>query len=389
MILNDLEDHLRSTKGMPPLDRRISSGSSTHGPGVGGVFTKARRPSFSNIADVGASPRPMRRINSVPSACSGLSVLGSMEAGTGTSVPPARPPIVGTGGVGALQRAHSNRALHPYAAPAPPPAAAPPQARRCRMFIELEQCWCPRRLDGVWEETHHWNWAFEQERVANFEKKFGVTGKGSSGSFKDKKQGKAGKSSKERAGWSQPHLPTISARALVALYEGLNERNVLLDVSGPTLQEVAGHIAHALVESGQLEGWLMEEAAKLIGARSGAATKVFDSVSSPRLTAQLDLSPQVDEEAFDLLIAHTDLVSSPSLAFARLAEPIQVQKAVLVRPRAARPAERARRWCRRRLAAIMLDEDFVEASARARPTTFTAPESYLEWPPCSALQIQR
>ena len=63
------------------------------------------------------------------------------------------------------------------------------------MFIELEQC-----VDGVWAETHHWNWAFEQKRL----------------------------SSSEGGGWSRPHLPTISARALVELHERLGAHNVLL-----------------------------------------------------------------------------------------------------------------------------------------------------------------
>lgn len=76
--------------------------------------------------------------------------------------------------------------------------------RRCRMFIELEQY-----RAGVWSETHHWNWAFEQEAT------------------------------NDSGGWSLPHLPTISAKALVALYKGLGEHNVLLDVQGTTFPEVA------------------------------------------------------------------------------------------------------------------------------------------------------
>ena len=82
-----------------------------------------------------------------------------------------------------------------------PPAETPASIR---MFIELEQC-----LAGEWQETHHWNWAFEQEAT------------------------------KDGAGWSLPHLPTISAKALMALYKGLGEHNVLLNVPGTTFPEVA------------------------------------------------------------------------------------------------------------------------------------------------------
>lgn len=137
---------------------------------------------------------------------------------------------------------------------------------------------------------------------------------------------------RSEGGWSQPHLPEISARALVALYEGFEEANVLLDLLGASLGDIAAQIASAMVASGQLDSSLLEQAAQLIGSRAGTKA-VVDSGATPPPFGQLDLSPDIDEEVFDLLIVHTDLVDRPALAFARLAEPLQLgcEKAAPVR----------------------------------------------------------
>ena len=49
-----------------------------------------------------------------------------------------------------------------------------------------------------------------------------------------------------------------------------------------------------------------------------------DSLPSSKRAA-LDLSPDSDEEAFELLVANVSFISAPVMAFARLANPIQVR----------------------------------------------------------------
>jgi hypothetical protein len=75
-----------------------------------------------------------------------------------------------------------------------------PRTRR-RLFIELEQ---QKKGSKEWAETHHWNWAFAQEAKTN-------------------------------GSWRRPHLPTVSARSLMLLHEGLGSHNVLLDAKATSL----------------------------------------------------------------------------------------------------------------------------------------------------------
>jgi len=282
VVMAEVEDHLRSTKGMTPLDPTRKNGSAHGGSSWQREQKKQRRPSFADALTTEAG------MLSTPSE--------------------------------AIARGKTPR-----------PSAETPVAS-IRMFIELEQC-----LAGEWQETHHWNWAFEQEAT------------------------------KDGAGWSLPHLPTISAKALMALYKGLGEHNVLLNVQGATFPEVAKSISSAFVRTGHLDVALQQRATDLIASRTGATPHAAPSSPRPNL---LDLSPDLGEEAFDLLIVHTDIVNEPALAFVRMATPIDYgcEKAAPVRfifallaPLSRAGAKSGAVQMATALAALMLDQDFVAA----------------------------
>ena len=165
--------------------------------------------------------------------------------------------------------------------------AAPPAEPR--VFIELEQF----GSDQKWDETHHWNWALGQELDAT-------------------------------GGWTRPHLPTISARALIALYEGLGEHNILLDLpSIGTFADAARSMLSRLVDGGMLTGTQLESALSVIAARQ-PCTADGASQGAVQYVAPTVLSPDKDEEAFELLLAHVDFVTKPTMSFARFVEPIEI-----------------------------------------------------------------
>ena len=68
-----------------------------------------------------------------------------------------------------------------------------------------------------WVLTHHWNWAFAQEAMQD-------------------------------GNWRKPHLPTVSAKALVVLHQGLGVHNVLLDVEAANLSGAVGLMLNHLVQ---------------------------------------------------------------------------------------------------------------------------------------------
>lgn len=294
VVLAEVEDHLRSTQGLPRRESSVN-GNMSH------LGSLRRRPS----SDV---------LNATVGSVNGADADAAQRAGrVGT---PEGFAVSDTDRAGAVGRSAT-----------PKPAGA-------GMFIELEQC-----VEGVWSETHHWNWAFEQ-------------------------------SARGGGGWSRHTLPKISAPALVALYEGLGEHNVLLDVPGTTFLEVAPALASALASSGALDPSFEPTALELLASRIGAVPHGDASlgVTSPRPDGDvIDLSPDGDEEACELLIAHTDIVRQPALAFARLQTPIQLgcEKAAPVRFIFAllAPTTQQERSVQvaTAFAAVMLDEDFVSA----------------------------
>jgi Na+/H+ antiporter NhaA/mannitol/fructose-specific phosphotransferase system IIA component (Ntr-type) len=329
VILGNLEDHLRSTKGMPKVPKkgstpkgaerkshrgadRNSAASHTAGPGADRGL--ARRPSFADIMQ--ESPLVgRRRLGGEVSPSPGdlLANVGAL-------------PSADTAGLAGLGASSLDALSHG-------PAVVPSEPVHRRMFIELEQC-----IDGEWVETHHWNWAFEQE----------VDGGG--------------------GGWCAPHLPTISARALVDLFEGLSPSNVLLDLEGASFAELARPLARAFVQSRQLASYHEADARAVLTSRSSSKVRTVEQLGSVRAdVVQLDLSPEVNEEAFAMLVAHTDVVKSPAMAFARLATPIQLgcEKAAPVRfifTLLAPPTHRMHSvQLATAFAAIMLDMDFAAA----------------------------
>jgi len=286
VILGNLEDHLRSTKGMRKVDHRAVD----------------RQYSFKGSSN-GASPAPQRRgLPRRPSFkdITESSVVARRGLGGGASPAPGEM-AVNVGQLSITEGAGlEGLGAQPSDALSLPPTAAQTgmvfEPVHRRMFIELEQC-----IEGEWVETHHWNWAFEQE----------TDGRG--------------------GGWSAPHLPTISARALVDLYEGLSPSNVLLEVEGTSFADLARPLAKAFVQSRQLASYREADARAVLTSRSVSKIRTVDSVGSAG--GALDLSPEANEEAFDLIIAHTDVVNAPAMAFARLATPIQLgcEKAAPVR----------------------------------------------------------
>jgi len=247
--------------------------------------------------------------------------------------------------------------------------------------IALVQC-----VNGVWAETHHWKFAFASE----------VEGGG---------------------GWTKPHLPTISVRALLSLYEELTEANVRtgslrnrappsalpfssiathapstlrmslcthvprpqppppaqvnLNVAAAAFPDAARAIVAGFVASGRLPPALEQAAYEIIASRTAAsltdASGTIVGRSAPVGPIHPDLSPEADEEAFDLLVAHSDLVDTLCVAFMRLLTPIQMgcRKLapcrflfVLLAPKAhaARSVAMATTF-----GAVMLDDDCVSA----------------------------
>lgn len=89
-------------------------------------------------------------------------------------------------------------------------------------------------------------------------------------------------------------------------------------------------VSSAFVRSGHLEAALQQRVSDLIASRTGATPHAAASPPGPDL---LDLSPELDEEAFNLLIVHTDIVDELALAFVRMAVPIEFgcEKAAPVR----------------------------------------------------------
>ena len=291
VIVDAIEAHLRSTKGLPQRESSFNAAGSAHD--GGSLHSGAASASGGHYYQVGS----LQRRNSYKDHLESLAHDGS----------------------GGETLAATASGL---------PSMAASGTRRCRLFIELDQC-----LNGEWSETHHWNWALQQEAS---------TGSG--------------------GGWSQPRLPTISARALVRLHEGLDERNVILDVPGGTLAEVASAIVDAFIRTG-LDPSLRQQVLRIISSRL-KARPFAGAVASPR-PGLLDLSPAEDEEAFEMLLVHTDLVTKPVFAFLHLATPIQVgcEKATPVRFLFAliAPVDERERSVRlaSAFAAIMLDEDFL------------------------------
>ena len=240
VIRGDLEDLLRSTKGMPPVRR---DGSLPHGAAPHAARQASKtRPDLS-IATPNATP------NATPSTERRASRGAELTIDVGGA------PLHFEGGASdALSpRDDAPAAAHPATSAALVPAAAADEialstaeqgpheqglGRHLRMFIELEQC-----IHGQWLETHHWNWAFEQE----------ASGGG---------------------GWSAPHLPTVSARALVQLYEGLTGANVLLDAPGTTLPEVATTLTAAFVRTGHLDANRQSRATEILCSRLGSTLKM-------------------------------------------------------------------------------------------------------------------
>jgi hypothetical protein len=176
--------------------------------------------------------------------------------------------------------------------------------------------------------THHWNWAFGQEMTRN-------------------------------GAWTRPHLPTISARALVHLLEDLGAHNVLLDCQGSSLHEVASHIGEHLVSSDGLAPHLREQVVEIIRSRSSTVANAVGANAHELLEpsrkptsggaepvvhagagggggggggahaappapasasrVMVDLSPDEDEEALELLVANVSFVPMhrPLMAFVR------------------------------------------------------------------------
>jgi len=121
------------------------------------------------------------------------------------------------------------------------------------------------------------------------------------------------------------------------------------------------------VRTGHLDAALQQRATDLIASRTGATPHAAPSSPRPNL---LDLSPDLGEEAFDLLIVHTDIVNEPALAFVRMATPIDYgcEKAAPVRfifallaPLSRAGAKSGAVQMATALAALMLDQDFVAA----------------------------
>lgn len=336
VIIADLEDHLRSTKGLPERQR----GNSFHGGSLHGEMAGVqRRPSFADKLNTATEMAAKSSRNASANPSPAIKRRGPPLAEEHPTSQPFTPIPSGLGLAGlAAPRAVPFEGLA-NASPSlmrASPQMAEPTGSKARMFMELEQC-----VDGVWSETHHWNWAFAQEADA-------------------------------AGGWSRPHLPTISASALIALYEGLGEHNVLLDVPALTLQDVAKPLAAALVRTGNLPAALECRAVDILGSRirSSMISPLVPATPRPDL---LDLSPAVDEEAFDLLIVHTDIVTTPALAFARLAVPIQLgcENAAPVRfifvmlsPKPFFGQKKYAEECvhmASAFAAVMLDQDLVSA----------------------------
>ena len=210
-----------------------------------------------------------------------------------------------------------------------------------------------------WVLTHHWNWAFGQELMRD-------------------------------GGWSRPHLPTISARALVLLLEGLGEHNVLLSLPGNTLTEASKGLTQHLVANQVLDASLQDYVEQLIASREGAEPTANRPVnpevalnalqrtqvamagdsSVPTQRAKLDLSPDGEEEAFELLVANVTVITTPIMAFARLQSSIQTgcEKGtpvrflfVLLAPPGPQGKGGQALQMATAFASIMLDEDFVAA----------------------------
>ena len=417
-----IEDKIRSGKGMR---RRSGEDPGERASGVrlalGGL---QQRPSFDSAfqeAVQAAAMSPMRSGGSP--AAAGRDAGDAGDASTSFEARP-RPTSAGPAPAPAAASGISFFGFNftplqsPKVIPAPAPSAL---ARRRRLFIELVQLNPSGAAGGggsEWVRTHHWNWAFGQE--------IGRDGL-----------------------WSRPHLPTISARAMVHLLEGLDDSNVFMDLPGATLAEVAANLSSGLVENRVLDPALQQrlvetlrsrealrepEAAATAHAPAGRSPPAVSAGAPPlsstggdglRLAAprdipppmlglsqtfnpcgrsdtrqpnhsvhsasgkppppaalhqrppadqppstrraHLDLSPDAEEEAFEMLVAHVEYVARPLMAFVRLATAIQtgIAKAtpvrflfVLLAPASAPADSEAMATA---FGSIMLDEDFAAA----------------------------
>jgi len=201
------------------------------------------------------------------------------------------------------------------------------QKGRRRLFIEMEQAEA-----GVWRETDHWNWALAQEKATD-------------------------------GTWSRPHLPTISIASLMALYNGLGDHNVHLELPAVSLLEAVEVVGDKLVQSGELPA---EALPQLIAALSSR-----DAVGGGDAADESALAPDANEEAALLLLSHVDFLDKPLMSFVRLKTCLDLGAEGKTPVRylffhfGPRGQAAASEKVGKALAGILLDEDFISASLAA------------------------
>ncbi|EOD06179.1 Na+/H+ antiporter [Emiliania huxleyi CCMP1516] len=198
-------------------------------------------------------------------------------------------------------------------------------ARRRRLFISMEQAEA-----GVWRETDHWNWALAQEKATD-------------------------------GTWSRPHLPTISIASLMALYKGLGDHNVHLELPAVSLLEAVETVGHKLVQSGELPAAALPQVVAALSSRG--------AIGGGHAPDESALAPDANEEAALLLLAHVDFLEKPLMAFVRLQTCLLSFSKTPVRylffHLGPRDQAAASEKVGKALAVILLDEDFISASLTA------------------------